>query len=330
VASGSKRTVVAAVLGNGTLALLKFGAFLVSGSGAMLSESIHSLADTVNQALLWLGIRLSDRPADKKHPFGYGAERYFWSLVSAMGIFFLGAGVTTYHGVDILLHPKHVEIGLLTWIVLALALVIEGGVLMMAVRVANRRRAGRTWIEFVKTAGDPALLAILLEDAIAVLGVFVAGVGIVLTDLFDAVVFDALASILIGLLLGAMAVLLAMRNRVLLLGQSASPELEAKIREIVTRDPIVGSIYRLRTRILDIDSHRVDLQVDFDPDVIVDRLVPEIHEVSRTIRSAEDAEAFARVFARRIVDELAKEVDRLEQEIQAVVPTATLIDVEGD
>jgi zinc transporter 9 len=330
MASGSKRAVIAAVLGNGCLALLKFGAFLVSGSGAMLSEAIHSAADTANQALLWLGIRLSHRPADGRHPFGYGAERYFWSLVSAMGIFFLGAGITLYHGIDLLVHPKHVDVGLLTWIVLALALIIEGAVLVLAVRVANRQRGKRSWAEFVATARDPALLAVLLEDSVAVLGVLIASAGIVLTHTFDAPIFDALASVLIGLLLAIMAILLAMRNRTLLLGQSARPELEQKIRRIVMRDPVVGNVLRLRTRVLDIDTHLVDLQVDFNPDVIVDRLLPEIREAGESIRTPEEIETFARSFARRVVDELAAEVDRLERSIQDEVPTAKLIDVEGD
>ena len=154
-------TVMAAVLGNGVLALLKLFAFIVSGSGAMLSETIHSLADTINQAMLWLGIRLSERPADREHPYGYGAERFFWSLVSAMGIFFLGAGITLYHGIHTLLHPGHIEITYLTWVVLALALLIEGAVLILAVRAADQRRAGRSWREFLRTARDPALLAVL-------------------------------------------------------------------------------------------------------------------------------------------------------------------------
>lgn len=330
MASGSKRAVVAAVLGNGFLALLKFAAFTVSGSGAMLSEAIHSVADTTNQALLWLGIRLSERPPDREHPYGYGAERFFWSLVSAMGIFFLGAGVTLYHGFHLLRHPKPIEIGLPTWIVLILALLIEGAVLVMAVRAANQRRAGRTWLQFIRTSRDPALLAVLLEDAIAVFGVIVASVGICLAYLTGNLIFDALASILIGLLLGMMAVILAMRNRALLLGQAANPDLEKKIKSIVLRDPLVGKVLRLRTRVLDVDSHLIDLQVNFNPDHIVERLRPEIRTASKEISTPDDLEKFAHTFARRIVDELASEVDRLEDSIREAVPTALFIDVEGD
>jgi zinc transporter 9 len=330
MASGSRRAVMAAVLGNGVLALLKLLAFIVSGSGAMLSEAIHSFADTTNQALLWLGIRLSERPADPRHPYGYGAERFFWSLVSAMGIFFLGAGITLYHGVHTLLHPEHIEIGLLTWVVLALALLIEGAVLVLAVRAADHRRAGRSWPEFLRTARDPALLAVLLEDAIAVTGVFIASAGILLAHFLENPVFDAAASIVIGLLLAMMAVVLAMRNRTLLLGQSASAELESKIRAIVMHDPVVGRILHLRTRILDVDAHLVDLEVDFDPDTIVERLMPDIRAAAETMRGAEDLEAFARTFARRLVDELALEVDRLEEKVRESVPTAWIIDIEGD
>jgi zinc transporter 9 len=330
MASGSRRAVIAAVLGNGALALLKLLAFIVSGSGAMLSEAIHSFADTINQALLWLGIRLSKRPADREHPYGYGAERFFWSLVSAMGIFFLGAGITLYHGIHTLLEPGHIEITPLTWIVLALALLIEGAVLILAIRAADQRRAGRSWPEFLRTARDPALLAVLLEDAIAVTGVFIASAGILLAHIFHNPLFDAAASILIGLLLALMAVILAMRNRTLLLGQAASAELERKIRAIVMHDPVVGRILHLRTRILDVDAHLVDLQVDFEPDTIVERLTPEIRAAAEGIRSPEDLEQFARSFARRLVDELAVEVDRLEEKVRESVPTAQIIDIEGD
>jgi zinc transporter 9 len=330
MAAGSKRAVVAAVFGNGFLTLLKFAAFLFSGSAAMLSEAIHSFADTSNQALLWLGIRLSQRPADRKHPFGYGAERFFWSLVSAMGIFFLGCGVTVYHGVELLIHPRHVQVGILTWIVLALALIIEGAVLVLAYRQANQRRGNRSWPEFIRTARDPALLAVLMEDSVAVFGVFIASAGIALTHIFHDVFFDALASIVIGLLLGAMAVVLAMRNRALLLGQSARPELEARIRSVVMRDPLVGDLLRLRTRVVDVDEHLIDMQVDFNPDVIVDRLRPEILRAAETVRTPEEFETFARTFARRVVDELASEVDRLEKAIREEVPSARMIDVEGD
>lgn len=330
MASGSKRAVAAAILGNGSVTLLKLLAFIVSGSGAMLSEAIHSLADTINQALLWLGIRFSERPADRLHPYGYGAERFFWSLVSAMGIFFLGAGITLYHGIHTFLRPGHIEITSLTWIVLVLALLIEGTVLIMAVRAANQRRAGRTWAEFLRTARDPALLAVLLEDAVAVTGVFVAAAGIVLAHVFGNPLFDAAASILIGLLLAAMAVVLAMRNRALLLGQSASAEMERKIRTLVTHDPVVGRVLHLRTRILDVDAHLINLEVDFDPDTIVERLKPEIREAAEGIRGPDDLESFAHTFARRLIDELAVEVDRLEEKVRESVPTARIIDIEVD
>jgi zinc transporter 9 len=247
-----------------------------------------------------------------------------------MGIFFLGAGITIYHGIHTFLHPGHIQITSLTWIVLALALLIEGAVLVLAVRAANQRRAGRSWQEFLSTARDPALLAVLLEDTVAVAGVFIAAAGIVLAHLFGNPLFDAAASVLIGLLLGAMAVVLAMRNRTLLLGQSASAELERKIRTIVTHDPVVGRILHLRTRILDVDAHLVNLEVDFDPDTIVQRLKPEIRDAAEGIQSADDLEAFARTFARRLVDELAVEVDRLEERVRESVPTARIIDIEGE
>jgi zinc transporter 9 len=327
-ASGA--SVVAAIFGNGVIAALKIMAFLVSGSGAMLAEGIHSIADTANQALLWVGIRRSERPPDDDHPYGYGAERYVWSLISAMGIFFLGCGVTVYHGIHQLLHPEVPNVGWLTWAVLAISVLVEGGVLMMAIREANRAREGKGWLEYIRTSSDPTLIAVLFEDSVAVFGVFVAAAGIGLSRFTGIGAFDGVASIIIGLLLGALALVLAAKNSKLLVGQRADPETEERIRRLIERHPAVGKIVRLRTRVMAAGAHRVDLQVDFDADTLVDRMRDDIMRKAGDVKTPEDLVAFSRAFGADLIDELAVEVDRIEDLIKEEVPTASLIDVEGD
>jgi zinc transporter 9 len=327
---GSGGSVVAAIGGNFVIAVLKLIAFFVSGSGAMLAEGIHSIADTANQALLWLGIRRSQRPADESHPYGYGAERYVWALISAMGIFFLGCGVTVYHGVHQLLHPEPTDVGWLTWSVLALSALVEGGVLMLAVREANALRRGRGWIEYLRGTSDPTVIAVLFEDSVAVFGVFVAAAGIGLSRATGILAFDGIASIIIGALLGVLALALASKNKALLVGQRASDEVEEKITQLLERDPSIEKIVGLRTRVIAAHAHRVDLQVDFDASALVARLEPEVRAAADKAQTEDGLVEFSQEFGRRLIDELALEVDRIEQAIRDEVPSARLIDVEGD
>jgi solute carrier family 30 (zinc transporter), member 9 len=326
----SEKATVLALFGNVTVAVAKLVAFSMSGSGAMFGESLHSAADTLNSGLLWVGIRLSRRPPDARHPFGYGPERYFWSFISALGVFMMGGAAAIYHGVREWIRPEPIHIGAATWAVLALGVALDGGVLATTVREAARRRGPRTWRRYFASSTDPSLLAVLFEDAVDLTGTLIAAAGIGLAHFLDAVRFDAAASALIGGLMVCLALMLAHRNRVLLLGSAVAPDVERRIREIVLSDPLVGRVLSLRTRVLAADQYRVDLQVDFDPDAVVGRLRDEIRRAAPGIRGPDELEAFARAFARRLLDELAKEVDRLEGRIREAVPRARVIDVEGD
>lgn len=330
LATQTTRLTLLAALGNLTVTVVKLVSFALSGSGAMLAEALHSLADTLNAALLWLGIWLSRRPPDERHHYGYGADQYFWSFISAVGVFMVAGGATVYDGIRRLVHPVPIHVGGVTWAALGIGACLDGAVLVATLREASRRRGARSWRAYLADSTDTSLLAVLFEDAAALLGLTMAAAGLGLARAFDAVRFDAGASIAIGLLMVAMALSLARRNRVLLLGVAAAPEIEARIREVVVSDPAVGRILGLRTRVLAMDAYRVDLQVDLNPDVIVERLRPEIRAAAAGIHCVSDLEAFSRAFARRVVDELALEVDRLEGRIRDAVPRARVIDVEGD
>jgi len=329
-AEGGTKAVIMAVFVNGIIAVGKLAAFAVSGSGAMLAEGIHSIADTANQALLWFGIKQSERPADKDHPFGYGAERYFWSLVSAMGIFVLGCGVTVYHGVHQLMHPALPTVGMLTWVVLAVSAVLEGSVFFAALREANRQREGQSWSTFMKTSTDPTLIAVLLEDSIAVIGIGIAAAGVGLAHATGIPQFDGAASIIIGLLLGALALALAVKNKDLLVGRAAPSDLQKRITTVVTGHESVDKLLSMRTRVLGSGEVQLDLQVDFSPDAIVDRMQQQIYDDFENVKTKEEFEAYCRQFGRTLVDELALEVDKLEKAIQKEVPQAQHIDIEGD
>ena len=162
--SGTKNSVIAALLGNTFVTVIKFIAFAVSGSGAMLSEAIHSAADTGNQGLLYLGLRRAARSPDEDFHYGYGGERFIFGMLSASGIFFVGCGVTIYHGIHSLLSPKAPELGWLTFLILGISFLVEGSVLLLAVRSVNRERGSTPFLAFVRNGADPATVAILLED----------------------------------------------------------------------------------------------------------------------------------------------------------------------
>lgn len=317
-------------MGNGSLTVIKFFAFAVTGSGAMFSESIHSLADTANQALLFLGIRQSEKPADALFHYGYGADRYLYSLLSAVGIFVLGCGVTIYHGIHGLLEPPELQVSWIPFVILAISLVVEGYVLLAAARVVQDKKGDQPLIQYLRTTTDPTIAAVLLEDAVACLGVLVAAAGLGLAYLTGNAMFDAIGAIVIGLMLGAVAVWLGIRNRTLLLGPAIPPELQAEITTYLKQHPAVMRVRNVKTRIVGADNFRLQAQLDFDGAVFGARMKDFVEERYTSMDTPEQREQFARDFGDRILDELATEVDRMEAELEVRFPRLKYVDLEAD
>lgn len=330
MAASSRTAVVSALVGNGLLTVIKTVAFVLSGSGAMLAEAVHSLADTANQGLLYLGIRRSERPPDRAFPYGYGADRYFYSLMSAVGIFVLGCGVTVYHGVQDLLHPPELSLSWTTFSVLGLALLLEGWVLALAVRAIWARKGDQGFFRHLRSTSDPTVLAVLLEDTVACLGVLVAVAGIGLSALTGNPSYDAIGAILIGLLLGAVAVLLVIKNRALLLGPAIPRDIEEKVVAFLKEDPAVERVRGVRTRVVGADEFRLQAQIDFDGAYLGARLAGVIVERRAGLEDPEKAEALAREFGERVLDELATEVDRIERDLESRFPRFKYVDLEAD
>ena len=219
MASSSTSAVVTALIGNSIVAVLKFGAFFVTGSGAMLSEAFHTLADVFNQGLLYLGIRRSERPADAIFAYGYGGERYFFALLSAVGIFILGCGVTIYHGIHSLLHPPELQFSIWVFVVLGISFAIDGWVFLKALRIVREQMGERDLSSFLKSNTDPTAVAVLLEDLAACIGVLIALFAIGLSQWTENPVWDSIGSIVIGVMMGMIAVWLGYQNRLLVLGR---------------------------------------------------------------------------------------------------------------
>lgn len=232
----SKTVILRAFLANLGIAVAKFVAAAMTGSSAMLTEGVHSVIDTTNQALLWLGEKRAGRPPDRLHPLGYGRELYFWSVIVAMLIFGLGAGVSFYEGYAALSHPEKTSRPLIAFGVLAIAFALEGWSLRTAWREFDaRRRKGESVREGIRSTKDTTTLIVLLEDSAAVTGVVIAAAGIALELLTGNAVWDGIASLGIGALLSFVAVTLLRESKGLLIGEAADPELVAAIRERVER-----------------------------------------------------------------------------------------------
>ena len=222
MAGGSKVAVYAAIGGNFTISIMKFVASFFTGSAAMMSEGIHSLIDTFNGILLLYGIKRSNKEPDAKHPFGYGKEVYFWSFVVAIFIFALGGGLAIYEGIEHLIHPKDGgdANGIWNYGVLAGAIVVESISFYLAFR-EFRKTYPTGFISSIKKSKDAATFAVLVEDMAALIGLLIALIGIFLADITGNVIFDALASIAIGVLLCIVALFLARETKGLLVGEAA-------------------------------------------------------------------------------------------------------------
>ncbi|MDP9333587.1 MAG: cation diffusion facilitator family transporter [Actinomycetota bacterium] len=295
----SRRAIVAALAANLGIAILKFVAFLVTQSSSMLSESIHSVADTGNQGLLLIGRARAGRPADEQHPFGYGTLRYFYAFVVAFVLFSLGGVFSIYEGVDKLRHPHELESAVWAIGVLLGSMVMEGLSFRTAIREANAvRPAGESWWQFIRHTKNPDLPVVLLEDSAALVGLVIALLGVVVADVTGNGRWDGMGSLGIGILLVGVAIVLVIEMGSLLLGEAARPEVVERIRRTIDAFPGVQRCIHLRTEHLGPDEIVVAAKVEFDPDLTV--------------------------------AELAATIDALEVEIRKTEPRATLIFVEPD
>lgn len=265
--SGSKTIVIIALCANFAIAVCKFLAYLWTSSSAMLSESIHSLADTSNQGLILLGLARAQRPADARHPFGYSKELYFWSFIVAIVLFSLGAGVAIYEGIKKILHPHPIQNVHINYIVLLTALVIEGFATWKAVKEFNRRRGDKEVWYALRTSKDPALFAIVLEDIAAMAGLTIALIGVFVADHFGIAEADGVASLAIGFVLASVALFMSREIRELLVGEAASPEVRRGLYDLfaleVGADKPIRHINEIRTMHLGPEDILVAASVDF-------------------------------------------------------------------
>ncbi len=280
----TRRTVIIAGAANILVGLAKLVAGILSGSSAMLAEAAHSAADTLDQAFLLTSLRQADRPADPKHPFGHGQDRYFWSLLAAFGIFIAGAGFSIFEGL-LTLSSKHSESPLWAYVALGVAFVAEGTSFVRAywqVRGEARQRHEEV-LHHVESSPDITVKVALFEDSAAMVGLVFAALGVTLRQVTGSPVWDGGASIAIGVLLIAVAVKLGMDSREMLIGRAASPEMERVIREEIESRPGVDALLELLTMHMGPDSLIVAARVALNDELGADEAEDLADELDRRL-----------------------------------------------
>ncbi len=298
------------MIDNTLISVTKFIAASVSGSAAMFSEGIHSLVDTFNQILLLYGLKRAEKPPDAEFPFGHGKEVYFWSFVVAILIFGLGSGISIYQGWHHLSNPSTMGNVTINYVVLGFAIVFEGGALFVAFREFNRSRGARGILEAVRRGKDPTLFVVVFEDSAALLGLFFALAGVALYQITGNPIYDALASIGIGVILALTAAWLAYESKGLLIGESASPEIVAAIAEIAERDGRVLATNEVITLHMGPSHVIVTLSLDFVDDIDSSEVEAAVTELNRSVKAIDPS--IHRVFI---------EAERSQDHLPATTPT---------
>ena len=285
-ASTSKNVIFAALAGNLAIAVTKLGAALFTGSAAMMSEAIHSAVDTGNQIILLIGLKRAARPATASHPFGHGLQLYFYTFVVAVLIFGVGAVISITHGIERIQSPEPIENPWVNYVVLGLSVLFEGASWLVALKAFNREREGRPFFSVIRSSTDPTVFTVLFEDTAALMGLVVALVGVVCSQVFDLPVLDGVASVVIGVILALTAGFLAFESQSLLTGEAADPATRDGITAIARAEPGVIGLNDARTMHFGPNEILVCLSLDFDDDLTAARVEDTVARLEHRIRAA--------------------------------------------
>lgn len=286
MASGSKKVIYAALIGNSLIAVTKFIAGGITGSSAMLSEGIHSVVDSFNQVLLLFGLKRAKKPADERFPFGHGKEVYFWSFIVAILIFSIGSGLSLYHGIHSVMDPHPISDPTINYVVLGLAIIFEGFAFAFAFLEFKKIKGDWGYFEAVRRGKDPTVYVVLFEDSAAMLGLIVALVGIFLAQVTGIHEFDGIASILIGVILAVTAVWLARETMGLLIGESANTHVIDGIKGIINAYDEVDNVNEVLTMHMGPEYILLNASIEFRDGADVDQIEVTIAKLDNEIKAA--------------------------------------------
>ncbi|MEU0508657.1 cation diffusion facilitator family transporter [Amycolatopsis sp. NPDC006125] len=282
-ASGGTKAIVAALIANAGIAAAKFVGFLITGSSSMLAESVHSVADTSNQGLLLLGQRQARRRATREHPFGFGRERYFWSFVVALMLFTLGSVFALYEGIHKIEHPEPLTSPLVAVGILVVAIGLETYSFMTAIKESRKIKGDATWWQFIRQSRTPELPVVLLEDTGALLGLIFALIGVGLSEVTGEPVWDGIGTVMIGVLLGIIAIILIVEMKSLLIGEGATDRELDSICEALTGGR-VDRVIHIRTQYLGPDELLVAAKLALAPRLELSEVAGEIDGAEARVR----------------------------------------------
>ncbi|MEV4378637.1 cation diffusion facilitator family transporter [Streptosporangium sp. NPDC049644] len=285
-AGGGTKAIIAALAANLSIAVAKFVAFLFTGSSSMLAESVHSVADSGNQALLLVGGKRAQRARTPQHPFGYGRERYFYAFVVAVVLFTIGAVFSLYEGWHKISEPEELTSPIWAFGVLIFAIIAEAFSFRTAIIESNTVRGNQTWVQFIRRAKSPELPVIVLEDLGALLGLLFALFGVTMAVVTGDPVWDGIGTLMIGVLLAVIAVILAIETKSLLIGEGAGPEVEVRIAQALESAPEVTRVIHMRTLHLGPEEILVAAKIAVDHDDTAAEVARGIDEAEQRVRAA--------------------------------------------
>ncbi|KAJ7962683.1 Metal tolerance protein C4 [Quillaja saponaria] len=335
----SQRAVTTALWCNFLVFSLKFGVWLATSSHVMLAEVVHSVADFANQALLAYGLSSSRRAPDAIHPYGYSKERFVWSLISAVGIFCIGSGATVVHGFQNLWTSQPPENIQLAALVIGGSFFIEGASLLVAIQAVKKGAAaeGMKVRDYVWRGHDPTSVAVMTEDGAAVTGLVIAAASLITVNITGNAIYDPIGSIIVGNLLGMVAIFLIQRNRHALIGRAMDDHDMDKVLHLLKNDLVVDALYDCKSEVIGPGFFRFKAEIDFNGVVVVQNYLDRTgrEEWARQFREAakvKDDTALLKImsnYGEEVVTALGSEVDRLEKEIQDLVPGIRHVDIEA-
>ncbi len=323
------KSVVSALIGNVFVTIIKTIVAVITGSASMFAESVHSFADTLNQALLLVGLKRSKKPADHIRGYGYGIERFFWSLISACGILFIGAGVTVYHSINSLIENSHIySFNFYSIIVLLIALVIESITLYLAIKELQGKRK---FSQEIFEDADPITLAVVYEDSAAVLGIFVALSAQLLMYITHNSFYDSVGGIIVGLILGFLAVILIIKNHQYIIGKSINEKVQEEILELLLKDPCVEKIIEFKSVAVDIGKYRIFTTVEWNGSPLYEEIYEagDLREEFEEIK--DDFKEFTKLMFKttdRIPRLVGTHIDKIEKKIMEKFPEVVYVDIE--
>jgi len=284
-AGGGTKAILAALFANAGIAVSKFIGFLITGSSSMLAESVHSVADTSNQGLLLLGMKTSQRKATKNHPFGFGRDRYFYSFIVALVLFTLGSAFAIYEAIHKMQHPEDLTSPMVAVVILVVAIALEIYSFRTAIVESRKVKGDAGWWQFIRQSRTPELPVVLLEDAGALFGLIFALFGVGLAVITGDAVWDGIGTLMIGILLGVIAIILIIEMKSLLIGEGATPrEFEAIDTAIVGGR--VERLIHIKTQYVGPDELLVAAKIALAPGLPLAEVASEINDAEARIRAA--------------------------------------------